>query len=116
MIYIASKVRHAHRWREFRSIGVPIISTWIDVDDEEADFSVLWPQFLEEVVRAEYLVAYREEGETWKGAWIEIGAALVSGRHVIVVGAIDPDWTFLKHPRVSYAETVGEAFRKVMKL
>lgn len=87
-IYMASKLRHAVTWKMLRSAGLPIISTWIDEagDGETSDFADLWRRCVAEAVTAEVVIVYRLPGETLKGAWAEVGAALAYGVPVYAVG------------------------------
>ena len=88
-IYIASKTKHAHRWRFLRDqVGEPIISTWIDEADDYAtlDWPDLWVRCTSEASAAQVLIIYREQGEELKGAWVELGAALVAGATVFAIG------------------------------
>ena len=59
-IYIASKAKHGPRWRALRSVGVPIISTWIDESDP-ASLAELWLRNASEALWADVLIAYREQ-------------------------------------------------------
>ena len=108
-IYVASRTIHAAMWKELRSEGVPIISTWLDEAGagETEDFSDLWRRCVDEVKRAGRLVAFHSEGDVWKGAFIEIGVALGAGVPVTVVGG--PPGSWLAHPLVSQARSVREA-------
>jgi hypothetical protein len=88
-IYIASKTKHAERWRFLRDkIGEPIISTWIDEagPGESADLHDLWQRCITEASGCRVLVVYREPEDVLKGAWVEVGAALASGVPVYAVG------------------------------
>jgi hypothetical protein len=87
-IYIASKTKHADKWKRLRDQGVPIISTWIDEAGagETSDFHDLWKRCLTESATCGALVSYREPGEVLKGGWVEIGAALANGVPVYAVG------------------------------
>jgi hypothetical protein len=88
-IYIASKTKHASRWRYLRDkIGEPIISTWIDEagEGESADLDDLWCRCIRESASAALLIVYREHDEVLKGGWIELGAALASGVPVYAIG------------------------------
>lgn len=89
-IYMASKVKHAPKWLELRDRGAPIISTWIDEWQPNAskDHQDLWRRCVDEAHRADVLIAYREEGEIFKGAPVEIGAALAGGAGVILGRAL----------------------------
>lgn len=110
MIYVASKVRHAKKWLAFRDAGYPINSTWLNEagPGETKSFEDLWIRCCLEAKQAGVLVAYREKGETLKGAMIEIGVALSVPKPVLVVG----DWegmTFLHHPTVKLVPNLSEA-------
>lgn len=112
VIYVASKTKHAPMWREHRAgwEGVALVaSTWIDeaAEDESADLSDLWDRCISEAANADLLIAYHEADEQWKGAYIEIGAALTSGIPVYVCGR--PAGTFVNHPLVTYASDPSDA-------
>jgi hypothetical protein len=102
-IYIASKTKHAHRWRFLRdSAGYPIISTWIDEAEpgESKDLNDLWYRCIKEASTADTLIIYREPDEILKGGWIELGAALASGRRVYAIGL--DEFTIAKHDRLTH--------------
>ena len=96
-IYMASKSIHASKWRVLRSIGVPIISTWIDRTND-VDMTDLWYSCIDEIQMATHVIAYYEYNETWKGAFVEIGAALANKTQVLVIG--DPPGSWVNHPLV----------------
>lgn len=110
-IYTASKTAHASKWRQLRADGAKIISTWIDESGvgETASFTDLWIRCVNEAASCDVLIAYREPGEILKGAFIEIGAALASGKTVILVGDFD-GMSFTSHPLVKLAPDVSVAF------
>lgn len=88
-IYIASKVRHAERWRTLRDVlGFPIVSTWIDEagEGQSRDLNDLWERCIQEASSADVLVIYRQADEILKGAWIELGAALANHVPIYAVG------------------------------
>jgi hypothetical protein len=87
-IYVASKTKHAAIWRDLRSKGVPINSTWIDEagQGESEDLSDLAARCVSEASMAGALVLYSESDDVLKGALIEVGAALASGVPVFSVG------------------------------
>lgn len=100
-IYIASKVKHAARWRDYRTKGSPIISTWIDEAElgQTASFAELWERIRKEVAGAAKLVLHHEEGEILKGALIEVGIALQAGVTVVVdAPQLAPLGTWWAHP------------------
>ena len=102
-VYIASRTRHAKKWRDLRSAGAPIISSWIDlIDDDgtdaaEEDFDGLWAKILTEIGGARGLVLYAEPSDfPFRGAFIETGMAMMAGLPVAVVA---PDVDLDEHGR-----------------
>lgn len=109
-IYMASKaVAHGPRWQALREEGWPIISTWIDESETGAtlDWPDLWERCISEAVSAEVCIVYMEPGEVLKGAWVEVGAALATGVHVIGVG-IDA-FSISKSGKIITAASLEEA-------
>lgn len=114
-IYIASKTKHAHRWRALRDSGVPIVSTWIYEagPGETESFPDLCKRCIEEASDADFLICYSEAGEALKGALIEVGAALSWGTRVMWVGPLQ---TFCKHPLVTVCSSLEDALRTIEKI
>jgi hypothetical protein len=109
-VYIASKTKHADRWRFLRDkVGLPIISTWIDEAGagESHDLSDLWDRCIREASTAQHLILYREPDEVLKGGWIELGAALASGVTVFAVGI--GEFTVAHDRRIQHFRTMKEA-------
>ncbi|MBW3243304.1 hypothetical protein KUV57_11410 [Epibacterium sp. DP7N7-1] len=109
-VYMASKaVAHGPRWQALRDSGFPVISTWIDESEPDAklDWPDLWHRCLSEVARAEVLICYMEPGETLKGAWVEVGAALALGVPVLGVGI--EDFSIAKSGKIIQCKTLEEA-------
>lgn len=96
-IYIASRTRHAPKWRELRETGWPICSTWIDEagEGETSDFADLWTRCVAEASSCDALILFREADEPLNGALVEAGAALAHGRPVLGVGTFK---SFSHHP------------------
>ncbi len=116
-IYIASKTKHADRWRFLRDkIGWPIISTWIDEagEGESTDLDDLWRRCLHEASHCRVLIAYREKGETFKGGWVEIGAALTVGIPVLAVGL--DEFTIAKYRGIQHFSDMKSAIAASRKL
>lgn len=110
MIYIASKTKHAEKWRARRLGGLPINSTWIDEAGvgETACFADLWTRCIREATSAKALVIYCEPGDVLKGAFVEAGAALAAGVPVYAVGC--DGFSFVSHPNVTRCSDVDAAF------
>lgn len=115
-IYTASRTKHAHLWRDARSKGLPIISTWIDEagEGESPSMLYLWIRCIEEATNCKALILYRESDEPLKGALLEAGAALSALNTVYAVGFNGPDdmkvFSFLYHPKVIRCESLEVAF------
>jgi hypothetical protein len=114
-IYIASRTRHAAKWRNLRRAGYPIISSWIDTAGiESEDWCDAWHRCFEEVARADGLVVYaQEDDQILRGALIEVGVALAEGVPVISVGA--EKWLpgLVESRRVKSAGSVADAMRQL---
>jgi hypothetical protein len=116
-VYVASKSELHAYWRTWRATGLTdgfdIISTWIDEGDEgaTADWSDLWVRCITEAASADVVVALHRPADQWKGAFVEIGAALAAGKRVHVVGAPPGSWT--AHPNVYRFGSVDDAFAAV---
>lgn len=108
-IYIASKTTHGARWRDLRASGYPIISTWIDEAEVGAtsNWPDLWHRCIKEASTAAATIVYREPGEVLKGAFVEMGAALSTGRVVFAVGC--DEFSVRHHMRVVPCATLDEA-------
>lgn len=111
MIFIASKVKHAPMWRELRSKGVPICSTWIDEagPGETKSIADLWSRCIDEASSALVTIVYKGGWEEiLNGALVEAGAALASGKRVIWVGDLDV-YSAALHPRSVKARNIYSA-------
>ncbi len=113
-IYIASKTKHADRWRKIASVH-PVSSTWIYEagEGQSADLNDLWRRCLLEAATSKALVAYREDGEVFKGGWVEIGAALAHGVPVHAVGL--EEFTIAKFNGITHHRTMKEAVAAALK-
>lgn len=110
-IYIASKTKHARRWRYLRDeMCEPIISTWIDEagEGETSDFNDLWKRCLKEATTCEVLVVYKEPEDVLKGAWVEVGAALSFGIPVYAIGL--EGFTIAKYEAITHFSDIKSAF------
>lgn len=109
--YIASKTRHAEKWRKLRAEGWDIAATWIDEagPGETADFADLWRRCVMEACLADLLIVYAEPEDMLKGALVEVGAALGRGVPVVVVGDCPQFASWLHHPLVRRCESVEAA-------
>lgn len=116
-VYIASKVKHAARWRQWRDnrTTIEIISTWIDEAEagQTRDYSELWQRCISEAVEADCLVLYHEEGEELKGALVEVGAALAVGNRVYVCCKKDVFGSWVSHKLVTVCYSLPEVIAAI---
>lgn len=90
-IYVASRASVPERsamWRQLRSKGWNIISTWIDEagEGDTEDFTELWDRIQREVEQCQVLICYLERDDLpLKGALVEVGMALSQNKLVLVV-------------------------------
>lgn len=111
MIYFASKVQHAAKWRALDT-KYDICSTWIYQPfklSSKDEAKQLWVDCLGDIERCDVIIAYREEGEVMKGALIEIGAALALRKPVYLVNYLTYGGSWTCHPLVKHCKTVEEA-------
>lgn len=96
-------------WKHLRSVGWPIISTWIDEAGlgETADFNDLWQRCLDESYSCQVFLLYKEPAEILKGAWIELGAAFIGEARILAVGI--EEFTVAKFKRVEHFPSVMDA-------
>lgn len=103
-VYTASKPRHAAMWREIRAAGINVIATWIDFEnDRDIDcFQRLWIQCAHEAAQADVTLLYIEPHDELRGAYVEMGIALASGKRVYLVNPHNVKVTdAVSHPRVT---------------
>lgn len=86
-IYIASKTKHADKWRRIAKLHA-VNSTWIYEagEGETSDFHDLWRRCMNESKTCTAMVVYREPDDILKGAWMEMGAAISHNIPVHAVG------------------------------
>jgi hypothetical protein len=110
-IYIASKTRHGKYWKQLRSSGVNVISTWIDEvgPGETKDPAELSQRCIAEVKECDCLLLFISAEDQPKGAFIEVGAALAFSKPIRVVAPFYRIGIFQHHPSVTQFTTVADA-------
>lgn len=105
--YIASRTKHAAKWRDLRDKGVPIISSWLDESEpgQTASFTDLWKRIEDEIRASSALLIYMQEDDfPLRGALVETGMALAHGKPVFAclqrVTLEGPIGSWLAHPNV----------------
>lgn len=101
--YVASRTRHAARWRALRSHGVDVACSWIDEAGlgETVDWEALWHRCAAEAKDARTFILFADEGdEEMRGALVEAGIRIGAGLPLWVV---TPDGflrSLERHPEV----------------
>lgn len=109
--YVASRTKHARRWRHMHRAGAKIVSSWIYEagPGETLDYTMFWTRVVDEIIDSHFLLLYVEPDDfPLKGAFVEVGIAIGLKKKVIVCapGVEIEDKTFrplgswLKHPFV----------------
>lgn len=109
-IYIASKTKHADKWKALRDAGVPIISTWIDEAGvgETDDWNDLWTRCLTEAEAADTIIVYCEPEDNLRGAWIELGVYLATHKSpALAVGL--REFSIGRTDMIMHFDTIEEA-------
>lgn len=128
--YVASRASIPERsamWRELRSGGVQITSTWIDEagEGESADLVDLWRRIEGEVKAADALILYAEPDDfPLKGALIEVGMAIGMGKRVMIVApdvaleprSLRPIGSWALHPLVTFHQTMQHALNHAWRV
>lgn len=126
-IYVASRASTPARsamWRKLRDEdGILISSSWIDQAGEgESDYEALWPTIFSEIRNSKALILYAEPDDfPLKGAFIEVGAALMADKPVVCVlpgvqlehRSMRPVGSWMRHPSVFTALTVSNAVEMI---
>ena len=94
-IYMASKLKHARKWRELYLKApqeIQIVSRWpffLEVEVTSENARRFWKDNMADLERCDVVVVYLEEGDRLVGGIAEAGAALSMGKIVCVVGDTD---------------------------
>lgn len=125
-IYIASKTKHADKWRRLRNMfkdinglelpGTTILNltaSWIDVTKRPKNKGERWPiavACLKEIEAADFIIVYAERGEVFTDALIEIGLAIAKSTPLFFVGPVLPRRSiFGAHVLIFRYRTLGGA-------
>lgn len=120
--YVASRASLPERssmWRDLRSSGWLITSSWIDEagEGETDDFAQLWMRISNEIWMADALVLYAEGGDfPLKGALVEVGIALALNKTIYVClpgvelqgRTARPIGSWIFHPSVKRIEALSD--------
>lgn len=100
-VYLASKLRHAQMWRDWKDIlPINVVSTWhdhakLDETDSEA-CRINWQANRAQLLwRAEHLIVYAEPQDVLNGTLVEIGIAASRPISIYLVG--DFNWGTWRH-------------------
>ena len=106
-VYVASKWENKQRVREImymlQAVGHEITYDWTTCEVSNRQQAIL---DLRGVADADVFVGIFEQEASYKGALVELGAALALGKPVYILGdaSVTRDCIFLKHPHVRRGE------------
>jgi hypothetical protein len=121
-IYIASKTKHAAKWRSLRAKGVNIISSWIDEagPGESKNHSESAIRCIRESKSCDAMIVYAEEGDEMVGAFIELGVALADPdpfRKIYLVGPVLKSGSiFIMAPKIQMVASMEDALSEINSL
>lgn len=110
-IYPCSKVFRKPMWFALADEGWPIVAYWVGVTVDQSDEDAcarLWLKCMDDVRRSDMLICVANHDETLSGALAEIGAALVLGKRVWIVGDNPAFKTLTYHPLITRVRTFEE--------
>lgn len=117
-IYPSSKVKHAPMWRELQQ-KVPNVffnARWLKRAEKESELSVddmrhLWMECMQDISSSEALLLYAEDGDTLRGALVEVGMALAMGKPVVLAmdQKIMRDYGTWMHMDVTWTYSIEDA-------
>lgn len=119
-IYVASRTKHAERWKSIRaawSDTFKVNSTWLDEagPGESESLTDLAHRCIREASEADALVVYVEPGDLpLKGVLMEVGAALASRKPVYWSGPM-PSSAVMHHPGIRSVDSIHEAIALAAK-
>ena len=116
-IYGASKLDKVPLWtrlrREWEAVHFVMRWPWEHVgviEDTPQEARKFWVEDLEDVMKAQLVMVYGEPQDKLRGALVEAGMAIATGRKVLVVGE-HPDYgTWQYHPSVYQACNLDAAY------
>lgn len=123
-VYIASKLKHAPVWKEFRNtykLEIDFTSRWFDIEntaDQKATvdrdhYREVWDIDYRDVRTADFCILYADQGEHLRGALVEAGMMLASGGKVIVIGEHEDYGTWQSHRGVYHEPCVNTALDNI---
>ena len=101
VVYVASHIRFIDYWQKVRESGIEISSSWIDYPPSRNDndaISKLWINCFEEIRQSDMVMVKAEKEDKFKGVLVEIGAALILGKPVYLVGENNNMGDIYNHP------------------
>jgi hypothetical protein len=113
-IYIASKVKHAHKWKLLQKRGVLFNCAWLNITEEHlnsAAYEKLWDCIIADVKNCAALILYVEKDDVLKGALIEVGVALACGIPIYVIGEAPGTW--IHSARVVQCISIEDALNRI---
>lgn len=116
-VYLASKIKHGDTMFDFHSRleeeGHIVTSQWYlnpfkGMSEEPAFARMFWKVDEKDVASSNVVIVYSENDNDLRGALVEAGMALATGKVVILIGESESFGTWQYHPRVFKLEDLYE--------
>lgn len=117
-IYVASQVRHAPMWQDWRAKHmntIEVTSSWIDMVGKvpaTKDNAVwIWTLDHYQIMKSDVIVAYAVDGDVLRGALVEVGIGLALHKQILITGdGNNNSWgSWQNHPLVETARDLDHA-------
>lgn len=115
-------MKHAKKFRDLRSERPEFhfTSRWpfleSQVEDSPEQAAHFWPDDYRDVEDADIVIVYAEEADVLRGAIAEAGAALATGRYVIVIGEHESYSTWQYHPNCVRCSGINNALNMAAEI
>ena len=99
--YIASRTRHAERWKALRAHGIDLLCSWVDEagQGQTSDWADLWRRCEREAKTAHTFILYADGDDyEMRGALVECGIRVSTGRPLWYLTPPDFARSLAHHP------------------
>lgn len=127
-LYCASKFHRAEMWKKWEKTWpswmkgkFTINSRWIwnyhgTIPDSPVFARIAWEHDVQDVMSADILICFAEPEDKLRGALVEAGVALATGKRVILAGESEDFGTWQYHPLVQRVAGLQELLQVLRTL
>uniref|UniRef100_A0A6M3K5D4 Putative nucleoside deoxyribosyltransferase n=1 Tax=viral metagenome TaxID=1070528 RepID=A0A6M3K5D4_9ZZZZ len=114
--YLGGKYEERHQIKDMAHKLVEMGYEW--TCDWTKHWDLTFAQFyaqedIKGVLDADFVIFKKDNDHKYKGTWVEMGAALASGKPVYIVGHAGDSCLFIKHPLVEQFENFNDLFEYI---